>query len=46
MINKMFSFVGEENGIKYLKIDNGTKKLEDSVLSLWNKVFFWNKILY
>ena len=39
MINKVFSFVGEENGIKYLKIDKGTKKLEDSVLSLWNKVF-------
>ena len=32
-------FVGEKNGVKYLKIDKGTKMLEDSVLSLWNKVF-------
>ena len=39
MINKVFCFVGEENNVKYLKIDKGNKKLEDSVPSLWNKVF-------
>ena len=39
MINEVFCFVGEKDSIKYLKIDKGTKKLEDSVLSLWNKVF-------
>ena len=25
--------------MKYLKIDKGDKKLEDSILKLWNKVF-------
>ena len=39
MIIKLFCFVGEKDGVKYLKIDKDTKKLEDSVLSLWNKVF-------
>ena len=39
MINKVFRFVGEENGVKYLKIDKGNKKLEDSILSFWNEVF-------
>ena len=39
MINKVFCFVGEKDGIKYLKIDKGNKKLEDSILSIWNKVF-------
>ena len=39
MINKVFCFAGEETGVKYLKTDKGTKKLEDSMLSLWNKVF-------
>ena len=34
MINKVFCFVGEKDGIKYLKIDKDTKNLEDSVLSL------------
>ena len=38
-VNKVFCFVGEENGMKYLKIDKGTKSLEDAVLSLWNKIF-------
>ena len=32
-------FCGRKNGIKYLKIDKGSKKLEDSMLSIWNKVF-------
>ena len=39
VINKVFRFVGEENGVKYLKIDKGNKKLEDSILSFWNEVF-------
>ena len=39
VINKLFCFAVEENGAKYLKIDKGNKKLEDSILSLWNKVF-------
>ena len=39
MINRVFCFVGEENGVKYLKIDKGNKKIEDSILSLWNEVF-------
>ena len=33
IINKVFCFVGEKNGMKYLKIDKGNKKLEDSILS-------------
>ena len=39
MINNVFCFVGEKNDVKYLKIDKGNKKLEDSILSIWNKVF-------
>ena len=39
MINKIFCFAGEKNGVKYLKIDKGNKKLQDYVLSLWNEVF-------
>ena len=39
IINKVFFFVGEKDGIKYLKIDEGNKKIEYSILSIWNKVF-------
>ena len=39
MINKVFYLVGEKHGVKYLKIDKGNKKVEDSILSIWNKVF-------
>ena len=39
IINKSFCFVGEKDGVKYLKIDKGNKKLEYSVLSIWNQVF-------
>ena len=39
MINRVFCFAGEENGVKYLKIDKGNKKLEDAILLLWNEVF-------
>ena len=39
MINKVFCFVGEKDGVNYLKIDKGNKKVEDSILSTWNKVF-------
>ena len=37
--NKVFCFVGEKDGAKYLKIDKGNKKLEDFISSVWNKVF-------
>ena len=39
IINKVFCFVGEKNGVKYLKIDKENNKLEDSISSIWNKVF-------
>ena len=39
IINRVSCFAGEENGVKYLKIDKGNKKLEDSILLLWNEVF-------
>ena len=39
MINRAFCFVGEKNGVKYLKIAKGNKKLEDSILTIWNQVF-------
>ena len=39
MINKVFCFVGQKDGIKYLKIDKGNKKVEDSILSILNNVF-------
>ena len=39
VIDKVFCFVGEKDGVKYLKIDKGNKKLEDSILSFWNEVF-------
>ena len=39
IVNKVFCFVGEKNGVKYLQIDKGNKKVEDSILSIWNKVF-------
>ena len=32
-------FCRRKNCIKYLKIDKGNKKLEDSILSIWNKIF-------
>ena len=34
IINKVFCFVGEENAVKYLKIDKRDKKLEDSIWKL------------
>ena len=34
MINRVFCFVGEKNGVKYLKIGKG------DVLAMWNQVFF------
>ena len=39
MTNRVFCFVGEKNGVKYLKIDKENKKLEDSILIIWNQVF-------
>ena len=33
IINKAFCFVGEKNGVKYLKIDKG------EILNKWNQVF-------
>ena len=32
-------FCRGKDGIKYLKIEKRNKKLEDSILSIWNKVF-------
>ena len=43
IINKVFCFVGDENGLKYLKIDRGNK---DSILSFCNEVFTGIKTLY
>ena len=39
MINRVFCFVGETNGVKYLNIDKGIGKLEGSILTIWNQVF-------
>ena len=36
MVNKVFCIVGEENGVKYLKIE---KNHSDPVLNKWNQVF-------
>ena len=36
IINKVFCSVGEENGIKYLKIEINHS---DSILNKWNQVF-------
>ena len=33
MINRVFCFVGEKDGVKYLKIDKG------DVFTIWNQVF-------
>ena len=33
IVNKVFCFVGEKNGVKYLKIDKG------DMLNKWNQVF-------
>ena len=34
IVDKVFCFVGEKNGVKYLKIDKG------DVLNKWNQVFY------
>ena len=39
MSNKVFCFVEKKHGVKYLKTDKGNKKLEDSILTIWNQVF-------
>ena len=36
MINRVFCIVGEENGLKYLKIE---KNHSDPVINKWNQVF-------
>ena len=33
IVNRVFSFLGEKNGVRYLKIDKG------DVLNKWNQVF-------
>ena len=38
IVNRVFCFVGEKNGVKYLKIDKG------EILNKWNQVF--NAIKY
>ena len=39
MVNRVFSFVGEKNGVKYLSIDKGIGNPLDSILTIWNQVF-------
>ena len=39
MVNKVFCFVGEKNGVKYLKIDKGIGNHADSILNKWKQVF-------
>ena len=39
MINRVLYFVGEKDDVKFLKIDKGNKKLEDSILTIWDQVF-------
>ena len=39
IVNRIFCFVGEKNGVKYLKIDTGMGNLSDSILNIWNQVF-------
>ena len=43
IINIVFCFVREKYGVKYLKIDKGNKKLQDSILTLWNEVLTGRK---
>ena len=38
IINKVFSFVGEKNGVKYLKIDKLKKFSDTDTLTIWNQV--------
>ena len=39
MVNRVFCFVGEKNGVKYLKTDKLAGNFSDSILSKWNQVF-------
>ena len=39
MVNRVFCFVAEKNGVKYLKIDKVMGNHGDSILSKWNQVF-------
>ena len=39
IINKVFCFVEEENGVKYLKIDRIGNFLDLDVLTKWNQIF-------
>ena len=39
IINEVFSFVGEKNGAKYLKIDKIENLLGSDGLTIWNEVF-------
>ena len=39
MINKVFCFVGEKNGIKYLKIDRLKTFSDTDTITIWNQVF-------
>ena len=36
MINRVFCILGEENGVKYLKIE---KNHSDPVINKWNQIF-------
>ena len=39
MINRIFCFAGEKDGVKYLKIDKRIGNHADSILNKWNQVF-------
>ena len=39
IVNRVFCFVGEKNGVKYLKIDKFAGNHSDSMLNKWNQVF-------
>ena len=39
IINKVFCFVGEKNGVKYLKIDKLKNFSDTDTLTIWNQVF-------
>ena len=43
IINKVFCFVGEKNGVKYLKIDRLKNFSDTDTLTIWNQAFHGTK---
>ena len=39
IVNKVFCFVGEKSGVKYLKIDKGMGDLSEFILHKWDQLF-------